>query len=269
MTAWLDGALTEDPRIDPADRGFTLGDGLFETLRLSGSRPRRLDRHLLRLRQGASLLGMPVPWDDGRLARGMAELAEATGIGDGVLRLTLSRGPGPRGLLPPAEQHPTTLMTLGPLPPPSGPARAVVSAVTRRNEHSPLARIKSLSYLDGVLARLESARKGADDAVLLNTAGRVAEARAANLFIVAGGRPVTPPVGEGALPGTLRAVLIERRQAAERPLGIADLAEADEAFLTSSLGIRPLVALDGRDIAGGLPGPVTRALMAEVDGGGL
>lgn len=269
MTAWLDGALTTDPRIDPADRGFTLGDGLFETLPLSGGRPRRLERHLLRLRRGAWLLGMPVPWDDGDLARGMAELADATGIGDGVLRLTLSRGPGPRGLLPPAQQRPTTLMTLGSLPPPPGPARAVVATVTRRNEHSPLSRIKSLSYLDGVLARQEAQRQGADDAVLLNTAGRVAEASAANLFVAVGGRLITPPVGEGALPGTLRAALVERRQAAEWPLGTADLAEAEEAFLTSSLGIRPLVALNGRDIADGVPGPITRALMAELDGDGL
>jgi len=250
---WLNGALMaeEQARIAPADRGLLLGDGLFETLRVDSGRPRYLDRHLARLRAGAAVLDLPVPLDDAGIAAAMAALLHARGLENASLRLTLTRGPGPRGLLPPAEPTPTLLITAAPLPPPLPPARVVVAACTRRNEHSPLSRIKSLSYLDGVLARQEAARRGADDALLLNTAGRVAEASAANLFLVLDGTLVTPPVSEGALPGVLRAAVMEAFAVEERAVSVADVARAEEVFLTSSLGVRPVVAVDGRPVETG------------------
>jgi branched-chain amino acid aminotransferase len=250
MIAWLNGTLTASPRLDAADRGFTLGDGVFETIRAAGGRPCRLAAHLARLRCGAELLGLPLP-DDAALEAALAELLAAAGLADAALRLTVSRGPAPRGLLPPADSHPTVLVTAGPLPPPAPPARLVVATVTRRNEHSPLARIKSLNALDNILARREAAERGADEAVLLNTAGRVAETTIATLFARIDGILVTPPVAEGALPGVARAAVLAGMAVAERPLSLAELRRAEEIVLTNSLGLRRVADLDGVALAGG------------------
>lgn len=261
MTLWLNGGLVEEDaaRIDPADRGFTLGDGLFETLRVAEGAPRYPGRHLARLRAAAGVLDLPLPWTDAELLAGMTDLMTACAIRAGSLRLTLTRGPAARGVLPPDSPTPTLLMTAGGLPP-AGPVRAVVATVTRRNEHSPLSRLKTLNYLDTILARQEAARRGADDALLLNTAGRLAESSVANLVIRRGDRLLTPPVSEGCLPGIARALILERHAVEERPLTLDDLALADEAVLTNSLGLRPLVAVDGRPVGDGQPGPLAGAL---------
>lgn len=258
---WLDGRLVPEAeaRIAPSDRGLLLGDGLFETLRVADGRPLHLARHLARLRLGAAVLELPVPLDDAGFATAMASLLESRGLSEASLRLTLTRGGGPRGLLPPAEPAPTLLLTAAPLPPPLPPARVVVARGTRRNEHSPLSRIKSLCCLDNVLARQEAAQRDADDAVLLNTAGRVAEASAANLFLVLDGVLVTPAVDEGVLPGVRRAAVMAARPVIERPVTADELAAAGEIFLTSSLGVRPVVAIDGRPVGDGRPGPFALA----------
>ncbi len=201
---WLNGRLLppEQARLDPADRGFLLGDGVFETLRATA----HLDRHLARLREGAATLGIALPWPNPEIA---AAATAVLGGRDAALRITLSRGPAPRGLLAPAGTQPTLLITAGPLPPPLPPARLIVARTTRRNEHSPLARIKSLNYLDSIIARQEAEAAGADDALLCNTAGRIAEATAANVFVRHGRAWTTPPVADGALPGIARALLLE------------------------------------------------------------
>ncbi|WP_372394486.1 aminotransferase class IV [Azospirillum sp. HJ39] len=268
MTVWLNGRLVEDAaaRIDPADRGFTLGDGLFETIRVKDGAPRHLSRHLDRLAAGAALLRLPLPYDLAALSDAMAALVAAGGIADGVLRLTLSRGTGARGVLPPADASPTVLITLAPAAHMTAPVAAVIARSTRRNEHSPLSRLKSLNYLDSILARQEAAERGADEALLLNGAGRLAESSVATLFLSVGGRLLTPPVADGALPGIRRALVLERHGAEEAPLTPADLARADEAVLTNSLGLRPLLSVDGRPIGGrpvgtGSAGPVLARLL--------
>lgn len=250
MKVWLDGAVLPDAatRIDPADRGFTLGDGLFETIRATGGQPAHLTRHLRRLRAGAALLRLPIARTDAELAEAITLTLDANGMADAAIRLTVSRGPAPRGVMPPAMPNPTVLITAGPLPPASGPARAVTSKGVRRNEMSPLCQVKSLSYLDSVLARMEAADRGADDALLLNTQGRIAEATAANVFVLRGGALVTSPLTDGALPGIMREILIERCRAAEAPLLTEDLLGADAAFLSNSLGLRPLASLDGKPL---------------------
>ncbi|MDA8231009.1 MAG: aminotransferase class IV [Magnetospirillum sp.] len=261
MTVWLNGALAgAEARIDPADRGFTLGDGVFETIRVQGGVPRHLGRHLERLRAGTERLGFRVGYDDAALADGMLALLAAEGLTDAALRLTVTRGPAPRGLLPPAHPTPTVLMGAAPLPALPAELRAVIAAVTRRNEHSPLARIKALGYLDNILARQEAAERGADDAILLNTAGRVAETTIANLFVRLGDTVATPPVEEGALPGIARGRVLAALGVAERPLAAADLAAADEIVLTNSLGLRAVVVLDGETVGAGAAGPLYGAL---------
>lgn len=245
MMLWLGDRLVEEAQahISPFDRGFTLGDGLFETLRLRGGAVLRPEAHLARLAAGATVLGLPVPGLD--LGAALAATAQANGLSEGVLRLTLTRGSGPRGVLPPAAPVPTLVITAAPAGPALPPARLVIARTTRRNELSPLAQVKSLNYLDGILARQEAARRGADDAVLLNTKERVAETTIANLFAVIDGALVTPPLADGVLPGVMRAAVMAEG-AEERPLGAFDLERADEMFLTSALGIRSVGAIEGR-----------------------
>lgn len=264
---WLDGRLlpAAEARIATNDRGFTLGDGIFETIKARNGRPLRWTRHLARLEAGAATLGIPVGWPGDTLKAAMESVLAANGLDAAVLRLTLSRGPGERGLLPPDRATPTLLIAANPLPPPAKPARAVIAETVRRNAHSPLARIKSLSYLDSVLARMEAARRGADDALLLNGAGRLAEATAANLFLAIGDRLHTPPVAEGALPGTMRAELLAMAPVEERPIDAAALEKASELFLSSSLGLRPVASVEGRAIGTGEPGPAFRRLQAEIE----
>lgn len=266
MPAWLNGRRVEDGAacIAAADRGFTLGDGLFETVRVAGGRPRHLARHLARLRQGAEILAIPLA--AGAAERAVDGLLAAAGLSAGILRLTVTRGEGPRGLLPPPHPSPTILATLSPWEALPAQTRLAVATVTRRNEHSPLSRIKSLNMLDNVLARAEAAAAGADEALLLNTAGRVAEAAAANLFALIDGAIVTPPVAEGALPGIARALAMAELAVVERPLALADLRRASGILLTSSLGVRAVSALDGRPLPPGgsaaLAERLTRALEA-------
>lgn len=267
MTIWLNGRLlpAAEARIDPADRGFTLGDGLFETIRIKDGAPRHLSRHFDRLAAGTALLRLPLPYDTAALSDAMAALIGATGLKDGVLRLTLSRGTGARGVLPPADARPTAMMTAAPTPHMTTPVAAVIARSTRRNEHSPLSRLKSLNYLDSILARQEAAERGADEALMLNGAGRLAESSIANLFLSVGGRLLTPPAADGALPGIRRALILERHGAEEAPLTPDDLARADEAILTNSLGLRPLLSVDGNPVGNGAAGPVLARLLADPD----
>jgi branched-chain amino acid aminotransferase len=251
MKLWLNGALldAEAARIDPFDRGLTLGDGLFETILCRHGHPLWLDRHLARLGAAAQFLGIPLEWAEDDIVTAVAALIAAEQLVDGAIRITLTRGPAPRGLAPPAEPMPTLIMTAAAGLAAPAPVRAIIATVTRRNQASPLSRLKTLNALDNILARREAAERGADDAILVNTADRVAEASAANLFIAAQGVLRTPPLAEGALAGIARALLIEQRGAIETTLTPADLVDADAVFLTNSLGLRPVASIDGIALA--------------------
>ncbi len=248
---WLDGRLLDaaSARIDPADRGLLLGDGVFETVGVAARRPLHLAPHLARLRQGAAVLDIANPWNDAAIEGGIADLLAEWGRADAVLRVTLTRGPAGRGLLPPAGTRATLLMTLAERPPPLPPAHAITALATRRNEHSPLSRIKSLNYLDSILARQEAASRGADEALLLNTQGLLAEATASTVFLVRSGRAATPRVEDGALPGIARALVLHAGRAVEQALGPDDLLACEAGFLTNSLGLRAIDRMDGRPLA--------------------
>ncbi|AVM74958.1 aminotransferase class IV [Magnetospirillum gryphiswaldense] len=266
MKLYLNGDILspEQAGLSPTDRGFTLGDGLFETIKVSHGQPLRLGGHLRRLGDGATTLRLPLPSIDD-LRNALARVIAANGLEHGTLRLTVSRGPGQRGLLPPQPTTPTVLITAGLLPPALPPARAIIATSVRRNAHSPLSRCKSLSYLDNILARQEAADNNADEAVLLNTDGFVAETTIANLFVVgADGILVTPPVADGALPGIRREELLRSMVALERSISADDLRAAREVFLTNALSVRPMVTLDGRSIGDGQPGPLSQRLQKEV-----
>jgi len=251
-------------RIDPADRGFTLGDGVFETIRVRNGKPDRFEAHMARLRDGAKTLGIVMPTTDVRIEARLIAVVEANTLENAIARLTLTRGAGQRGLLPPDPAFPTMIISVGPLPPPGPPVKAIIAATTRRNEHSPLSRIKSISYLDNVLARQEAHHYGADDALLLNTQGRLTESTISNLFLMIDGALLTPAIDEGALPGVMRADLIARFRAEECRLEVDDLGRAEEAFLSNALGIRPLVEVAGQPIGEGQPGLITQMLAARL-----
>lgn len=248
---WLNAGLVRKDfaRIDPNDRGLTLGDGLYETVRCSNGIPCFAGLHLARLRRGAARLGIPVPFDDAEILGAFAQTLDANGlIGSAVLRLTLTRGAGPRGLAPPAKARPTLLITASPLAASLPEIAAVICRTTRRNQFSPLSAIKSLNGLDNILARIEAVHRGGDEAILLNTQGDVAEASAANIFVLTGDRWLTPRVADGALPGIFRSLVLTAQAACEAKLSEADLFAAQSICLGNALGVRTVTSLDGRGI---------------------
>jgi len=243
---------------------MTLGDGLFETIKVTKGQPRHFHAHMMRLREGAAALAITIPKTDTAIAASIEELLVANALQDAAVRLTVSRGPAPIGVLAPETQMPTMLITASALPPAHGPVRAIIALSTRRNEQSPLARIKSLNYLDSIIARQEAERYGVDDALMLNTQGRLAEATCSNVFFLIDGSLVTPPVSDGALPGVVRADLIARFRGEELSLDLDHLSRAEEAFLCNAFGIRPLIDIAGQPIGDGAPGLVTQMLATRV-----
>lgn len=253
-TLWLNGALCPalSAQIDPSDRGLLLGDGLFETLLVEAGTPRQISRHYARLTAGAALLRLPLPLDETAFGAALTATAQANQVSHGVVRLTLTRGPGLRGLMPQVGQTPTLMISAASLAPTvalGAPMRVVIARDSRRDETSALSRIKSLNYLANILARFEANDRDAEDAILLNHQGFVAEASAANLFLFSQGAWVTPPVADGALPGIRRQMLIEAGLVAEARLSPNDLLAADALCLGTVLGVRPIGHLDGAVLA--------------------
>ncbi|WP_411289249.1 aminotransferase class IV [Phenylobacterium sp.] len=243
--------------IGPDDRGFTLGDGLFETVLAEAGALRWLDAHLERMTAGCAVLGLPAPGRGAAERLMTAALAEA-GVTKvrAAVRLTLSAGPGGRGLERPAVLSPTLVATAAAAPLSAGPAR-LITATVRRNDRSPASRLKTLSYLDNILARAEAVAAGGDEALMLNTRGQVACAAAANVFWVTEAQLFTPALDCGVLAGTARARLLEAAATMGRPVqevrvGPEALAGAEGIFLTSSLaGARWAETLDGRPVGPG------------------
>lgn len=269
----VDGALLAEGErhLSALDRGFALGDGLFETIRVAGGRPFRLAAHLARLRAGAVVLRLRMDRRDDDLAAAVNRLLAVNELSEAVVRLTISRGKASeRGLLPLAVCLPTVVIQTSPWRSPSVEQRdtglcALVSAV-RRNEHSPLSRIKSSNYLDNLLARFEAREGGADEAIMLNTAGFLACCSAANLFLVSGGRVMTPALECGVLAGITRGVVRELAvqhglEWTEGQLRPSEMWVAEELFLTNSvLGVLAITRVNGREIGSGRPGQTTEWL---------
>jgi branched-chain amino acid aminotransferase len=266
---WLNGELLDEARasLSVHDRGFLLGDGLFETLRVYDGRVFRLAAHLRRLRGGAARIALALPPG---LDRAVRETVAASGVRDGAVRLTVSRGAGGEGLAAPAGAPPTVVVTVRPYRPVGAWYTAGIRAqlaAGRVDERRATAGLKQLGYLEAVVALAEARAAGCEDALFLDTAGHLAEGAASNLFLVAGGELWTPPLSCGVLPGITRAAVLELAAARglaprEEPLPPQALAAAAEAFLTSSLReLVPLTAVGGRKVGDGVPGEVTLALL--------
>jgi branched-chain amino acid aminotransferase len=238
---------------DVTDRGLTLGDGLFETMPVFGGKPFRLADHLDRLERGLRLLGFAVA--RARLEADVAAMAARAGS-SGVLRLTVTRGAGARGLAPSPDPAPAVIVTLAPFNPALvfEPATLATASV-RRNDRSPVSRLKALPYLDNVLALQEAIRAGAKDALMLNTADHVACSSVANVFRIKDDRLETPPLEDGVLDGITRRLVLDHAvglgfKPAECSLTPGDLMAADAVFLTNSVRlIQPVAVLDGRSLA--------------------
>ena len=260
------------PAVSALDRGFLYGDGLFETVRAYGGVLFRLDAHLERLRASAAELRITEQLDTAAIAQQAAELLARNGLHDATLRITLTRGVhGGRLELAPAA-HPTLVLAARPTRPlpPSLYGRGATAWVVsvRQNAASPLPRHKTLNYLDKLLAQTQARERGADQAILLDTRGRVAEAASSNLFLALDGGLDTPSLETNLLPGiTRREVLRLARsagiEAEERAVAPEELARADEIFLTNAVvELLPVLAVDGRPVGPGTPGPLTRQLHA-------
>jgi branched-chain amino acid aminotransferase len=269
---WVNGERQppSGPHVSALDRGLTLADGLFETMRIRGGAPFRLGCHLERLSRGLAALEIAEPRE---LREWVVAAVRTAGPRDAAIRVTVTRGVGPAGVVPSREPvaHPTVIVAVSDLPLfpqhiyEQGLSAHVVSG--RRNERAMTAGLKTLSYTDSVAALLEARRAGADEALFLDMEDHCCEASASNLFALIGGALVTPPLTCGVLPGITRAALIElatsqRITVSECAFEIGELAGASEAFLTSSLrGVAPLVRVGPQPLGDGEVGPLTRCLM--------
>jgi len=252
------------PAFPPLERGFSYGDGLFETIPAPGGKADRPDDHFARLRRSADALGLPVP-NAGALEGALEATLAAAGASAGLVRVSWSRGAGTRGYAPGTAGPPRLLVEAWPAPTRSPQGVRAVSV--RGVAPGELAAHKTLSAIHYVVAAARARAAGADEALLVDPRGRVLESAGANVFAVLGGRLVTPSATLPLFPGLGRARLLEQiakstgQPALEQAFDLAALARADEAFLVSAVrGIVPLVAVDGRPVGDGTPGPKTTLL---------
>jgi branched-chain amino acid aminotransferase len=275
MKIYIDGEFydKENAKISVFDHGLLYGDGVFEGIRFYNGRVFRLDEHMNRLFDSARAIALNIGLDKAAVAEATLETIRQNNLQDGYIRLVVTRGVGDLGLNPylcpkasifiiasaitlyPAEKYQNGL--------------DVVTCATRRIPHGALSpMVKSLNYLNNVMAKIEAINAGAGEGLMLNEQGFVAECTGDNIFIVKNGVISTPPIASGALAGVTRAVVFDLA----REFGIPifepmmtryDIFTADECFLTGTAAeVIPAVNLDTRPIGDGKPGPVTRRLMA-------
>ena len=212
MTAWVNGRFVDNdtPAISAMDRGLLLADGAFMTILLLDRVPVFWTKHKERLDAALRALDIEIPFPDEALQAAVAELSEQKALPGRrtVARVTVSRGATDRTLWPQSTGPATTVIAIHPTPPPNrGPVSAVLASI-RRNEHSPTSRLKTLAYTDNILARREAAEAGAQEAIMLNTQGRLAGGSATNILLVRNGHLITPPTTEGCRPGVARSLLL-------------------------------------------------------------
>ena len=268
--AWIDGpgdggtwGAPEQLALPLADRGLALADGLFETILIQNGKPQLLEAHLRRWRQAAARLGMAAPPQADRLLPLLAEAIERSGSSDAALRLNWSRGNAGRGIAPPADDGPPNhrfWLQLSPWRPGFEAVSSIVSQGERRNPASQISACKTFAYGWAVQARREAQQRGADEALLLNTAGQLCCATTANLLLLSEGRWLTPPLASGCLPGIMRAQGLAQGWLREAELWPVDLDRCEAGLLINSLGCRPLVGKRPHAEATQVVGPTARRL---------
>lgn len=258
MKVWLNGALVaEDDAVLPAsDHGLTVGDGLFESMKVVDGVAFALQRHLDRLRRTAAGLGLQVP-PDARLRDAIESTIAGNGPDVGRVRVTVTGGAGPAGTVR-GDGPVTVLVQCAPLTP-WPPSAAVVVVPWPRNERGALAGLKTTSYAENVIALARAQEQGADEAIFGNTAGNLCEGTGTNVFVVLDDTIVTPPLSAGCLAGVTRELLLEVvPEIEERDVPLADFESVDEAFLTSSTrDVMAISSVNGRRLPR-IDGPHTR-----------
>lgn len=260
MFVFLNGQLVpgEQAVVPVSDRGFLLGDGLFETMRVVGGKPFRFAQHIDRMTRGAEFLKIPMPLATKALKKFAEELIEKNQTPEAILRVTLTRGTGERGYLPKNTGAPTLAMTLHPMPAPdieNPPHWSLITSSFRIPAGDPLASFKTTSKLPHIMARMEAEEKNADEALLVNSSGEVVETAGGNIFWIFREKVCTVPTARGMLPGITRAVVLELCQTLGLPtnkwvIKPEALLNSEGAFVTQSVhGIVPVVALDGQSLA--------------------
>ncbi len=259
MFVFLNGRIVPEEQavVSVFDRSFLYGDGLFETMLVRNGKPFRWEQHLERLSAGAAFLGIRLPFSSDDLRAAAAKLIEQNQQLNALLRLTLSRGVGPRGYSPKGADQPCLVMSVHPFVVPEtekdAPRWKLIVASPRLPANEPLAHFKTCNKLTQILARAEADRAGADEALLLNTDGFVVEGSSSNFFWIEGDTLCTPPLASGILAGVTRAAILDiceslRISVEEKNILPAQLKNASGMFLSlSSWGVVEAASLDGLD----------------------
>jgi len=276
MKIYLDGKLVDeaDAKVSVFDHGLLYGDGVFEGIRLYSGNIFRLEEHLERLEYSAKTILLPIPLNRAELSRATCETCRVNGLTDAYIRLVVTRGVGDLGLAPWLCPKPSLFIIASKIS--LYPQEhydnglSIVTVPTRRIGPAALpATVKSLNYLNNIMAKIEAKQFGALEAIMLNEQGYVAECTADNVFIVHKGEIFTPAASHGALKGITRSAIIDIARDLKIPLRENDMTRydiwcADECFLSGTgAEVIPVVKLDGRVIGSGRPGPVTQRVLAE------
>ena len=274
MKIYIDGKYYDqkNAKISVFDHGLLYGDGIFEGIRAYNGRVFKLTEHIDRLFYSAKAILLKIPLSHGEIVRAVVETCRRNRVRDGYIRLLVTRGAGTLGLNPNRCKNPSIIIIADKIQ--LYPAELyergmeIITVPTTRNLHSALnPAIKSLNYLNNILAKIEANNAGCEEAVMLNAEGFVSECTGDNIVIVKAGQMLTPPLSAGALYGITRGVVIELAReegltVAEPNLTRYDLFNADECFLTGTgAELIPIVKIDGRVIGAGKPGPITRRLV--------
>jgi len=276
MKIFIDGKYysERDAKVSVFDHGLLYGDGVFEGIRAYNGRVFKLKEHIDRLFYSAKAILLDIPMSHAAIMRATVETCAKNKIRDGYIRLVVTRGVGTLGINPNRCKRGSVIIIAGTIQlyPPELYAKGmeIVTVPTTRNLHSALnPAIKSLNYLNNVLAKIEANNAGVEEAIMLNAEGFVSECTGDNIFIVKAGKLFTPPLSAGALYGITRGTVIDLareagHEVAEPNLTRYDVFNADECFLTGTgAEIIPVTKVDGRPIGNGKPGPVTKKLVAD------
>ncbi|MFW6133190.1 MAG: branched-chain-amino-acid transaminase [Planctomycetota bacterium] len=275
MKVWLNGELVDnaEARLSVWDHGTLYGDGVFEGIRVYNGRIFQCRAHVDRLFNSARQLRLAVPYTKQELVDAMGETLRANDVtGGGYIRLVVTRGPGTLGLHPFKCSQPNTFIiadqiTLYPEEMYRDGMAVIIAETVRRSGRVIPSSVKSLNYLNNILAKIEAIDAGVAEAIMLNESGNVAECTGDNLFVVSDGRVITPPPEAGILVGITRAVVMDLARDAGLPVDEADvtveeLYAADECFLTGTAAeVIAVTQVDGRRIGDGRPGPITQKLL--------
>jgi branched-chain amino acid aminotransferase len=253
VLAYVNGQFipADQPALAVNDRSFLYGDGLFETIRITNGQPFLWREHMERLQSSAEFLKIPLPYDAAEIEDATRHLLVQNDTPEGMVRIHLSRGGGERGYAMPTNPRPTIVITTDKFVRSESKGLNVITSNVRVLADDPLTQHKTANRLPNILARQQADAAGADEALVLNNHGQIAEASAANVFVIRGNQLITPPLSSGALAGTTRAYFLriaaaQNLVALEVPLAAADLFEADATFLSSAHWLAtPVISLDG------------------------